>query len=190
MDHEKEREEKFKILKEIFKTHAHFEHARGRKRKRKREMAATHLVALDENELKSTSATKRKASSRPKDGAQEQPNNKFRFEKEQMGKQYASLYFQRLMVLLPGLKQSVKEHFGTSVPLKRVIQLGAAVKNDEDDEKGEKKESMDFDETICSKKTKKTKPREAKKSSSLEPFIKKWPRNQSFWTSILRRKPE
>ena len=104
MDHEKEREEKFKILKEIFKTHAHFEHARGRKRKRKREMAATHLVALDENELKSTSATKRKASSRPKDGAQEQPNNKFRFEKEQMGKQYASLYFQRLMVLLPGLK--------------------------------------------------------------------------------------
>ena len=146
MDQEKEREEKFKILKEIFKTHAHFEHARGRKRKRKREMDATHLVALDENELKSTSATKRKASSRPKDGAQEQSNNKFRFEKEQMGKQYASLYFQRLMVLLPGLKQSVKEQFGTSVPLKRVIQLGAAVKNDEDDEKGEKKESMDFDE--------------------------------------------
>ncbi len=30
MDQEKEREEKFKILKEIFKTHAHFEHARGK----------------------------------------------------------------------------------------------------------------------------------------------------------------
>ena len=115
-------------------------------------MTATtsHLVSLDENELKNTStAMKRKLSSRPSndDAATE---NKFRFEKEHMGKQYSSLYYQRLMVLLPGLKQSAKENFGTSVPLKRVIQLGAAASNDEDGKAdGEKKESsamMDVDD--------------------------------------------
>ena len=37
MDQEKEREEKFKILKEIFKTHAHFEHARGREKEKERD---------------------------------------------------------------------------------------------------------------------------------------------------------
>ena len=115
-------------------------------------MTATtsHLVSLDENELKNMStAMKRKLSSRPSndDAATE---NKFRFEKEHMGKQYSSLYYQRLMVLLPGLKQSAKENFGTSVPLKRVIQLGAAASNDEDGKAdGEKRESsalMDVDD--------------------------------------------
>ena len=116
-------------------------------------MTATtsHLVSLDENELKNMStAMKRKLSSRPSNDDDAATENKFRFEKEHMGKQYSSLYYQRLMVLLPGLKQSAKENFGTSIPLKRVIQLGAAASNDEDGKAdGEKKESsamMDVDD--------------------------------------------
>ena len=118
------------------------------------------LVALDDGELKTMRAIttnaqseamrKRKASSR----SSNEEESKFRFEKEHMGKQYSSLYYQRLMVLLPGLKQSAREKFGTSVPLKRVIELGAAgTDNNKEDEKGggEKKESsammmMDVDD--------------------------------------------
>ncbi len=120
------------------------------------------LVALDDDELKSMRAIttnaqseamkKRKASSR----SSNEEESKFRFEKEHLGKQYSSLYYQRLMVLLPGLKQSAREKFGTSVPLKRVIELGAAganTDNNKEDGKGggEKKESsammmMDVDD--------------------------------------------
>ena len=118
------------------------------------------LVALDDGELKTMRAIttnaqseamkKRKASSR----SSNEEESKFRFEKEHMGKQYSSLYYQRLMVLLPGLKQSAREKFGTSVPLKRVIELGAAgTDNNKEDGKGggEKKESsammrMDVDD--------------------------------------------
>jgi len=118
------------------------------------------LVALDDFELKTMRAIttnaqseamkKRKASSR----SSNEEESKFRFEKEHMGKQYSSLYYQRLMVLLPGLKQSAREKFGTSVPLKRVIELGAAgTDNNKEDGKGggEKKESsammmMDVDD--------------------------------------------
>ena len=159
------------------------------------------LVALDDGELKTMRAIttnaqseamkKRKASSR----SSNEEESKFRFEKEHMGKQYSSLYYQRLMVLLPGLKQSAREKFGTSVPLKRVIELGAAganTDNNKEDGKGggEKKESsammmMDVDDEDTLLQEQENKENKAAAALGEEVVIigtitKKWPRNQSF----------